>query len=191
MKLRATWSMTGNKQDFRRQVRGMCPSVQEEQVIEHILAHPWFLEAERIMAYAAIPPEIDLTPVIEAVFRAGKTLILPRCESEGQMTARKISDLQELMSGAYGILEPRQDTKLVPAQEIDLILVPGLAFDQQGRRLGRGKGYYDRFLRETTGKKMGICSCLLPEIPVEEHDIAMDAVATEDRMIICEMEEHP
>lgn len=90
--------------------------------------------------------------------------------------------------GAYGIPEPAADTTMVPAEEIDLILVPGLAFDRKGRRMGRGKGYYDRFLVNFTGKTIGICSLLLPEIPTEPHDRRMDAVATDHGIIYCEME---
>lgn len=183
--------MTESKGELRRYVHGRRPCVDEARVIEHILSHPWFLRAERIMAYCAIPPEIDLAPVIEAVLKAGKTLLLPRCQGDRYMTARQISDIQELIPGSYGILEPDINAKILSPEKIDLILVPGLAFDPNGHRLGRGKGYYDRFLRETQGKTIGICSCLLPEIPVEEHDITMDAVATEDRLIICEMEERP
>jgi 5-formyltetrahydrofolate cyclo-ligase len=105
------------------------------------------------------------------------------------MTARKISSLSQLRPGAFGILEPRLDAAVFPASEIDLILVPGLAFDPQGHRLGRGKGYYDRFLPETRGKTMGICSYLVPRVPVEAHDCKMDAVVTEGTIIFCEMED--
>ena len=104
------------------------------------------------------------------------------------MTARRIDDLRQLISGAYGIPEPKPDAPVVSASEIDLILVPGLAFDRTGRRLGRGKGCYDRFLADFHGKTMGICGQLMPVVPVEQHDITMDAVATDHGIIICRME---
>ena len=153
-----------------------------------MLESEWFLRADTVMAYAAIPPEVNLSPVLEAILAAGKTLVLPRCEQDGIMTARRIGDLRQLISGAYGILEPKPDAPVVSAAEIDLVLVPGLAFDRTGRRLGRGKGYYDRFLADFRGKAMGICGQLMPEIPVEQHDITMDAVATDHGIIICRME---
>ena len=153
-----------------------------------MLESEWFRQAKTVMAYAAIPPEVKLAPVLEAILAAGKTLILPRCEADGIMTARRIDDLRQLISGAYGIPEPKPDAPVVSAAEIDLVLVPGLAFDRTGRRLGRGKGYYDRFLADFRGKTMGICGQLMPEIPVEQHDITMDAVATEHGIIICRME---
>ena len=154
----------------------------------YVLESEWFRQANTVMAYAAIPPETDLSLVLEEILAAEKTLVLPRCEQDGSMTARQIDDLRQLISGAYGIPEPKPDAPVVSASEIDLILVPGLAFDRTGRRLGRGKGYYDRFLADFHGKTMGICGQLMPAVPVEQHDITMDAVATDHGIIICRME---
>lgn len=132
------------------------------------------------MAYCAIPPETDIGPVLEKALLPGKCLLLPRCEKNGGMTARVIRDLSCLRQGAYGIPEPTEDMPVFPVEDIDLILVPGLAFDAAGRRLGRGKGYYDRFLQGFGGKTVGVCRCLLPQVPVEPHDVIMDAVVTAD-----------
>ena len=137
--------------------------------------------AKTIMAYCAIAPEPDITPVLEEILGQGKTLLLPRCESDGIMTARVIDDIAALIPGAFGIMEPPEDCPVFPAEDIDLILVPGLAFDRKCHRLGRGKGYYDRFI--SGQRTMGICSCLLPEIPVEEHDKTMEAVMTENEIL--------
>lgn len=133
------------------------------------------------MAYCAIAPEPDITPVLQEILKQGKTLLLPKCESSGIMTARIINDLAELTPGAFGIKEPPEESTVFPPEEIDLILVPGLAFDRKCHRLGRGKGYYDRFL--SGQRTMGICLCLLPAIPVEEHDKPMDAVMTENEIL--------
>jgi 5-formyltetrahydrofolate cyclo-ligase len=181
--------MIESKEALRRLAKQSAP-VDSQAICEKLFAHPWLDAATCIMAYVAIPPEPVLTPVLEAVLQRGKTLVLPRCEGDGTMTARKISDLRQLRPGAFGILEPSLDTEVVPASEIDLILVPGLAFDPQGHRLGRGKGYYDRFLPELRGKAMGICSYLVPRVPVEPHDCKMDAVVTEGTIIFCEMEDN-
>lgn len=183
--------MTENKQEFRRRIRGQQPAVNEAMVIGNLLNHPWFLKADTVMAYSAISPEIDLMPVLKAVLSAGKKLLLPRCEEDCRMTAREIGGLEELQNGAYGILEPGNDAPVFPPEDIQLVLVPGLAFDPMGHRMGRGKGYYDRFLTKTKGKTMGICRCLVPSVPVDDHDIRMDAVITEDKIILCEMEDSP
>ena len=182
------WSMTESKKEFRRRVRALPHKVDDGALCRFLLESEWFLQADTVMAYAAIPPEVDLSTVLEAILAAGKTLILPRCEEDGVMTARRIDDLGQLVSGAYGIPEPTTDAPVLSAKEIALILVPGLAFDAAGRRLGRGKGYYDRFLAGFCGKTMGICGQLIQEIPVEPHDITMDAIATDHGIIFCGME---
>lgn len=170
--------MTESKALLRRLLRETSVTVDEKALCSNILSHPWFLASRTVMAYSAIPPEIDLQPVLEAVLAQGKTLLMPRCERDGTMTARVIPELSFLEKGSYGIMEPPEHAELFPAGEIDLVLVPGLAFDPKGRRLGRGKGYYDRFLPDCGGKTMGICRCLISEVPVEKHDIIMDAVVT-------------
>lgn len=180
--------MTESKKEFRRWVRALPRTVDDGALCRYVLESEWFRQAMTIMAYTAIPPEVDLSPVLEAILAAGKTLIMPRCEADGMMTARRIDDLGQLTSGTYGIPEPNSDAPVVSAAEIDLILVPGMAFDASGRRLGRGKGYYDRFLSDFHGKTMGICGQLMEEIPVEQHDITMDAVAVDRGIIFCRME---
>ena len=137
------------------------------------------------MAFCHIPPEPDLTAVLRACLQQGKTLLLPRCGENGRMTAHRITDFRQLQTGAYGILEPDPEAEVFPPEEIELILTPGLAFSPQGARLGRGKGYYDRFLPQTRAKTIGICygTRLLPEIPMEPLDRAVDAVLTDERSV--------
>lgn len=183
--------MTESKVELRRFARKAQIPVDNDRVVELILNHPWFQTAKTIMAYCAIPPEIDLGPLMDLVLEQGKMLLLPRCEGDGTMTARRIHDLAELEPGAYGILEPKPDASCVRPDEIDLILVPGLAFDKKGGRLGRGKGYYDRFLEKTEANTVGVCRCLVPRVPVEVHDKRMDAVVTDENIVICEMEDSP
>lgn len=151
-------------------------------ICRQLQTHPWVLEAGTILAYSAVPPEPDLSELMETILRQGKTLLLPRCESDGMMTARVVKSLSELVSGAYGIPAPRETARIVSPAEIDLILAPGMAFDIHGGRLGHGMGYYDRFFTEFHGKVMGICNALLPEIPMEPHDRRMDAVVTEQQI---------
>ena len=180
--------MTESKKEFRKRVRALPRTADDGALCRYVMESEWFRQAKTVMAYAAIPPEVNLSPVLEEILAAGKTLALPRCEEDGMMTAQRVCNFNQLISGAYGIPEPKPDAPVVSAAEIDLILVPGLAFDRTGRRLGRGKGYYDRFLVDFCGKTMGICGQLMPAVPVEQHDITMDAVATDHGIIICRME---
>lgn len=181
MRSRATWSMTESKRALRRRIRKEAVAADGSEIARKIMEHPWFLKAHTVMAYMAIPPEPDISSVLEAALASGKILLLPRCEKDGTMTPRVVRSLSDLQSGAFGIMEPSVDSKLYSPEAIDLILVPGLAFDRSCRRLGRGKGYYDRFI--SGQRTMGVCGCLLPEVPVEEHDKPMDAVITENEIL--------
>jgi 5-formyltetrahydrofolate cyclo-ligase len=95
--------------------------------------------------------------VLEAALAFGKQLLLPRCGPGGTMTVHPVERLEELHPGAFGILEPGPEAETAELRQLDLILIPGLAFDAQGHRLGRGKGYYDRFLPLTGAKRLGVC----------------------------------
>ncbi len=101
----------------------------------------------------------------------------------------EIRSLDELVPGTWGILEPPENSrKVVPAEEIDLAVVPGLAFDRQFNRLGYGAGYYDRFLPKLkkNAVKAGICYSiqLIDQIPVEAFDIAMDIIVTDTEVLV-------
>ena len=180
--------MNAAKQVLRQQLRAQQVSGDDRALCRNILESPWFQQAKTVMAYMAIPSEPDLGPVIGEIFARGKTLILPRCEPECRLSARRVTSLEGLMPGAFGILEPGPELPEADPVEIDLVLVPGLAFDRTGRRLGQGKGYYDRFLSSCPGRTMGVCRRTVEEIPTEDHDIRMDAVVTEDQVMYCRTE---
>lgn len=143
-----------------------------------ILALPAYQEANTVMAYAALDGEVPLVAVLEDVLKTGRTLLMPRCEGLGIMYARRVRTLDELIPGAYGILEP---TECCPIEEnMDLVLVPGLAFDRRGGRIGYGGGYYDRFLSGKKAVRVGICAefALFECIPQTQGDRRMDCVVT-------------
>lgn len=139
-----------------------------------------YRSAKCVMAYMACRGELDLGPVIRDVLERGKTLLLPRCEPGRQLTARKVVGNDDLSPGAYGLMEPNADCEIADPKQIDLILVPGAAFDRIGGRIGQGAGYYDQFLPETDGLRVGICHgfALFERVPCEIHDIRMDTVIT-------------
>ncbi len=182
--------MTAGKAELRRRLRQRPAAGDSSALCHRVLESAWFRGAETVLVYCAIPPEPDLEPVLEAALGQGKTLLLPRCEADGIMTARLVRDLAELQRGAYGIREPRPGAPEFPPEQIQLILTPGVAFDRRGGRLGRGKGYYDRFLQKTNGMTVGVCygAGLLDQVPMEPHDRRMDAVVTEYETIFCGME---
>ena len=176
-----------NKAELRTQMRSMrralSPGQQQEAaqaVYARMMAFEPYHAARVVMAYMACRGELDLAPVIRDALARGKTLVLPRCEADGTMTARRICDPGDLAPGAYGLLEPDEGCEIIDPAQIDLILVPGVAFDRLGRRLGQGAGYYDRFLPDTQAVCAGICHdfAWLEYVPVQAHDIPMDFVIT-------------
>ncbi|MBQ4264531.1 MAG: 5-formyltetrahydrofolate cyclo-ligase [Clostridia bacterium] len=151
-----------------------------QAVLAHLRAFEPYRQAKTVMAYMACRGELSLTLVIEDAFAAGKTLLLPRCEAPGEMTARRIDSLSQLRRGCFGLEEPDEACFIAAPQEIDLILVPGTAFDTAGRRLGQGGGYYDRFLLKTRAVRVGICHdfAILERVPAAAHDEYMDILVS-------------
>ena len=132
-------------------------------------------------AFTALPGEPDaLDP-----WPGDKRIALPRVVGD-ELIFHWVTDRAELLPGKFGIPEPRAEAS--PAgNEFDLILVPGLAFDLRGGRLGRGKGYYDRFLAEAHGLRAGVCfdDQIVGDVPLEPHDLRMDFVVTPSSVYRC------
>lgn len=176
--------MTGSKEDLRRFLRENPEKPNSNSICQRILNHPWYLEAKTIMAFMPKYPEPDIIPVLQDILDSGRMLLLPRCDTREQMTARVIRTLSQLQEGIFGLLEPSEDTEIFPPEQIDLILVPGMAFDEEGHRLGRGRGYYDRFLTDTIARTIGIAGRVLPSVPVLLHDRDMDSLVTHNKTIL-------
>ena len=133
---------------------------------------------EVVMLYSALPDEVPTQKLIDELVAQGKMVLLPRVISDTDMELHRYTGKQDLQTGAYGILEPRGEL-FTDYKAIDVAIVPGMAFDAEGHRLGRGKGYYDRFLsRVPYLYKIGLCFSwqMVDHIPCDEHDIVMDEV---------------
>lgn len=184
-------SLDSDKEQLRRKVLLACRAIDPGQAelsakrLAVVVARcPEFQTAERVGLYAATGSEISTGPVFEAARRAGKRCLFPRCRGENQLEFAEVSDWQQLERGRFGILEPGPQLPASPLCENDLVLVPGVAFDLRGGRMGRGAGYYDRAfaaLRPPSPYLMGIAHPiqLLDSVPLGAHDRRMDAVATE------------
>lgn len=144
--------------------------------------------ARSILGYWATGHEIDIWPALERARGLGKTVALPRYDRNNQLygAAEAPYDLRDLARDAFGILEPPADSPRVAPNRLDFILVPGLAFDVMGRRLGRGKGFYDRLLAEVNGIKCGVAldEQIVDALPAEPHDVAMNIILTPTRWLI-------
>lgn len=179
--------MRMNKDQLRRALRAqrrlLPPEAQEtaaRAVHAQLAAFEPYRQARCIMAYMAVRGELSLEYVIRDILLSGRTLILPRCEAPGIMTARRIADEGDLICGTYGLMEPDARCEIVSPDSIGLILVPGVAFDHAGHRLGQGGGYYDRFLKESAALRVGIChdGALVDHVPHEAHDEMMAYIIT-------------
>ena len=147
-------------------------------VITRLLAHPRVKSAKTIMLYHSLPDEVDTHTIVDSLLMSGKTILLPRVTGEGTMELHRYNGPKDMQVGAYGIMEPTGPL-FTDYADIDLAIVPGVAFDHDGNRMGRGKGYYDRLLPQLgCAYKIGICFDfqLVESIECEEHDIRMDEV---------------
>jgi len=146
-------------------------------------------DAQLAAFYMPISDEVDIVPLIRWWQQRGLPVALPRTlTQEKRLEFRGVSRLEtDLQPGAFGILEPKASCPLVSPEEIDLIVVPGLAFDECCNRLGRGLGYYDRALKNLPQRTLKIALAferqIVQRIPVKPNDVPMDAVITEKRTI--------
>ena len=151
-----------------------------------IAASPEFEAARVVMVYASMPTEVDTAPLALRAWQAGKTVVLPKVSwDQRRMLPVEISSLQTgLTPGAHGIREPDAFTgKPVPIDLIDLVVVPGLGFTDTGFRIGRGMGFYDRFLAqaEFVGLSCGLGfeDQVMSALPVLDHDIPLGMLVTD------------
>lgn len=158
-----------------------------QAICERFAALPEYAAARSVMFYVDVRAEVRTRNYLETALSHGKRIIVPYCV-DGELELFHLESMDELATGMYGILEPREDLrgvseKRIDVQELDLIMVPGVAFDRRGARMGHGKGYYDKLLehaREDTPLVALAFDCqLFDEVPVESHDVFMDKVVTE------------
>lgn len=175
--------MTIDKASLRRQMRQAKASLTPEQksaessaVWHHVEATTAFAEAQHILLYHSLPDELSTHQVLDRWVELGKTIYLPVVIGDDLVVRRYTREAMQ--QGEFNIMEPTGSD--VDTDVLQLIIVPGVAFDSTGNRLGRGKGYYDRLLSRTSATCIGVCyNCqLLPSIPAEAHDKVMHYIIT-------------
>jgi 5-formyltetrahydrofolate cyclo-ligase len=146
---------------------------------------PFWRRAAAVLLIAPLPDEVDVWPLAETALAGGKIITLPRFDPVGaKYAACRVKNLRnEIVPGQFDIREPASGCAEIPLNELDLALVPGVAFDLQGRRLGRGSGFYDRLLGGFSGVKCGIAfdEQLVDEVPTAPSDVRMDFILTPTR----------
>lgn len=182
------------KGETRRRARALRAALDMKSV-GHAMAGalfslPCWPQAHSILAFASLPDEPDTGPLLRRALADGKRLLLPRVTGDSTMDWVEIPDLAVLQRGAYGIAEPPANLPPVcpPGDDRTLALIPCLAAGTNGVRLGRGGGYYDRFLAHYKGKRLLLCpsALVLPEVPADDWDIrfAPEEILTEKGILV-------
>ena len=177
------------KRELRKQLKERRASIliadrirADRMLYERTVALKEYERADVILAYYPIKGELNILPIIEHALRHGKKVALPVSKTKDySLVFRFISSLDELALGAYSIPEPPADAQAYKCECNALCIVPALSFDKEGRRIGYGKGFYDRFLSRFNGDTLGLCysSMLSDKIPTEPTDVSVNIVITE------------
>lgn len=152
----------------------------DQKILNKFWQNPVYLKARKLMVYLAFGDEINTWPILDQAWADGKRVFVPKVQKyPKEIIAVEINDRSDLKPSLWGIHEPISNERTAPDQ-LDLVVVPGLAFNKQGYRLGYGGGYYDRFLPQTFAYKVGFCyTKFVREIPVAPWDQPVDLVLTE------------
>ena len=179
------------RQKVLRQRRKLSPlkkSQAESLMLESLLNWKVFKKAGVIHTYISMPDEPNTRSIIEHCWSSGKKVAVPLVlPYTFDLVHTEIKSFDSLISGMYGIQEPSPERRIKMNPKIfDLVIVPGVAFDRQGGRLGHGKGYYDRFLEHTRAFRLGLTFNfqLLETVPTELHDVTMNAILSESGIVV-------
>ena len=171
----------------RKKLSLLKKSQAESVMLESLLNWKVYKKAGVIHTYISLPDEPNTRSIIENCWSSGKIVTVPLVLTNTyDLFHSEIKSFDDLISGMYGIQEPSPEKRIKMNPEIiDLVIVPGVAFDRQGGRLGHGKGYYDRFLQFTRAFRLGLAfDCqLLKTVPTELHDVPMNAILSESGIV--------
>ncbi len=170
-------------------MREQCPNVRAEKsliVQDKLFSSEVFRESRTVMIYVSLPDEVETTGLIEKALKLGKRVVVPFVgDKDDNMLVSEITSMENLEKGPFGVFQPgRGQVRTVPLEEIDLVIVPALAFDRKKMRLGRGKGYFDRFLSQkdlSRAKTIGLAFNfqVIGSLPHDDHDIPVDEILTD------------
>lgn len=182
--------LTAEKENLRkaliRERRGLEPALVKqwgEWVQKHFLGAQSYLAARSIGFYAAFDNEVDTRFVFERARKDGKISAFPRVRGRGEMVYLQEHNFEKMKPNQWGIPEPEPGSEVMAIEELDLVLVPGVAFDNTGRRIGHGGGYYDRLLSKIAPRTLTVGFAyrfqVLDSLPCDEHDRRVKRIVTE------------
>lgn len=182
-------SMKEQKKQLRKKVKEKVAALSPEyckfadrQINHKVISLEAYQNANVVFCYVGTKDEINTIPILKDILNHGKRLGVPKCISYGVMEVYEITRLDELQPGAYGILEPTEGCRLIRPEEIDFACIPCLTCSKDGKRLGYGGGFYDRYLPKLSCEKAVLCRSALmeEEIPMDEYDVKVDIVITDE-----------
>lgn len=178
---------------LRVEVRGQMEAMSLREMrasdallFERFIALPQVAQAKTVMLFWGVTGfELDTAQLVQPLIDMGKRVCMPRTLPGRQMEARYYNPGDPYDMAPFGVMEPALTCPVAGREHIDLALVPAMCYDRRRFRLGFGGGYYDRWLAEFSGKTVGMCRDILlrDEVPVEQHDKAVDCLLTETQII--------
>ncbi|MDQ0175191.1 5-formyltetrahydrofolate cyclo-ligase [Bacillus chungangensis] len=182
------------KIDLRNEMKEKLAALEQPEyeqysymIANQLFKQSMWMDAETIGITISRKPEVDTWQIIRKGWELGKRIVVPKCEpSTKEMTFRVLTAFTQLEKIYYHLFEPiEKETEAVAQKEIDLLLVPGLLFCQNGFRIGFGGGYYDRYLTTFTGKTASLAFSfqVVEKLPVEDHDIPVQTIMTEKSIL--------
>jgi len=181
------------KDNIRKELKKIRNNLSKEYVLDkskiierYLFELKEFKKSSTVLFYVSYNNEVFTHDMIKRCL-GEKEIVVPISNTKNKtLILSKLENWENLHEGPYGILEPRKIIEVFP-ENLDLIIVPGVGFDEKGNRLGHGKGYYDKLLQKTNAKKIGLAfECqIVNQIPTDENDIPVDMIITEKRIINC------
>lgn len=180
-----------NKKQLRKSLRDQYAQLPPSDIasidadlVMQLEMHPAYKKANRLFLFVSVGNEVQTQALIDRAFSQNRTIALPKCITDTEMLFFEYDGRLEI--GRYRIPEPINTAVIFP-QKDDLMIVPGLAFDKKGYRIGQGRGYYDRYLSDCACTTIGVCreQFLLEEVPKEWNDLPVDYVITEATVYEC------
>lgn len=183
-----------DKKDLRNKILEIRDNIidrseKDKKILERLVNSDVFKNSKNIFIYVSYSSEVNTKEIINIALKLNKNIYVPKViKSERKMNAVQINDIKNLKSGVWGILEPESDEGLKELDIIDLIIMPGVVFDEIGNRIGYGGGYYDKFLSNIKANGYKVAIAYKEQLAdlinvVEEHDIKYDMLITDDIIV--------
>ncbi|MFR9279675.1 5-formyltetrahydrofolate cyclo-ligase [Levyella massiliensis] len=176
------------KKAFRQEIKNRWKALEEtylqeasKTICDAIRQLPEYQQAKTVFCFVSMERELNTSTLLDGILADGKTLVVPRVLAMGKMALHPITSLDTLKKSRFGIPEPAEDTPTVSPQDVDFTVVPCLSATLAGARLGRGGGFYDRFLADYTGNTALVCfhQLLSESVPMDSWDVQLPVVVTE------------